>query len=176
VPYLIALAAASNVGSVATLTGNPQNMLVGSYSGVSSRAFLLAEAPVALVGLAAVFLAVWLTYHRRLPPALAPVGPDERLALHYPLMWKTGAVALVMLAGFLAGVPIALVAIAGAAYTLITRRVKPEKVYAEINWGLLVLFAGLFVVIGAVEDSGSPRISSPWRAGPTSTSRPSSSP
>jgi Na+/H+ antiporter NhaD/arsenite permease-like protein len=74
VPYLIALAAASNVGSVATLTGNPQNMLVGSYSGVSSRAFLLAEAPVALVGLAAVFLAVWLTYHRRLPPALAPVA------------------------------------------------------------------------------------------------------
>ena len=114
------------------------------------------------------------------PPAAAPRaragGPDERLALHYPLMWKTGAVALVMLAGFLAGVPIALVAIAGAAYTLITRRVKPEKVYAEINWGLLVLFAGLFVVIGAVEDSGSPRISSPWRAGPTSTSRPSSSP
>jgi Na+/H+ antiporter NhaD/arsenite permease-like protein len=52
VPYLIALATASNVGSVATLTGNPQNMLVGSFSGVSYRAFLLAEAPVAVVGLA----------------------------------------------------------------------------------------------------------------------------
>lgn len=154
VPYLIALATASNVGSVATLTGNPQNMLVGSYSGVSYRAFLLAEAPVAIVGLAAVFIAVWLTYRRRLPTALAPVGPDERLTLHYPLMWKTAAVVLVMLVAFLAGVPIALVAIAGAAYTLITRRVKPEKVYAEINWSLLVLFAGLFVVIGAVEDSG----------------------
>ncbi|HKZ08535.1 MAG TPA: anion transporter [Methylomirabilota bacterium] len=154
VPYLIALAAASNVGSVATLTGNPQNMLVGSYSGISYRAFLVAEAPVAIAGLAAVFLAVWLTYRRRLPPALVPVGPDERLALHYPLMWKTGVVVLVMLAAFLAGVPIALVALAGAAYTLITRRVKPEKVYAEINWSLLVLFAGLFVVIGAVEDSG----------------------
>jgi Na+/H+ antiporter NhaD/arsenite permease-like protein len=154
VPYLIALAAASNVGSVATLTGNPQNMLVGSYSGIGYRTFLLAEAPVAIVGLAAVFVAVWLTYRRRLPPALVPVGPDERLALHYPLMWKTGVVVLVMLAGFLAGVPIALVALAGAAYTLITRRVKPEKVYAEINWSLLVLFASLFVVIGAVEDSG----------------------
>ena len=154
VPYLIALATASNVGSVATLTGNPQNMLVGSYSEVSYRAFLAAESPVAIVGLAAVFVAVWLTYRSRLPAALAPLGPDERLALHYPLMWKTGAVVLVMLVAFLAGVPIALVAIAGAAYTLITRRVKPEKVYAEINWSLLVLFAGLFVVIGAVEDSG----------------------
>ena len=154
VPYLIALATASNVGSVATLTGNPQNMLVGSFSGVSYRAFLLAEAPVAAVGLAAVFVTVWLIYRRQLPDALAPVGRDERLALHYPLMWKTGAVVAVMLAAFLAGVPIALVAIAGAAYTLVTRRVKPEKVYAEINWSLLVLFAGLFVVIGAVEDSG----------------------
>src|SRR5207245_1021184 len=51
VPYLIALATAANVGSVATLTGNPQNMLIGSFSAISYRAFLLREAPVALVGL-----------------------------------------------------------------------------------------------------------------------------
>src|SRR4029077_16775077 len=52
VPYLIALAPAANVGSVATLTGNPQNMLVGSFSDISFRAFLLREAPVAVIGLA----------------------------------------------------------------------------------------------------------------------------
>jgi Na+/H+ antiporter NhaD/arsenite permease-like protein len=56
-----------------------------------------------------------------------------------------------MLLAFLAGVPIALVAIGGAAYTLLTRRVKPEKVYREIDWELLVLFIGLFVVVGGVE-------------------------
>ena len=66
-------------------------------------------------------------------------------------MWKTLAVVLVMLGAFLAGVPIAVVAIAGAAYTLLTRRVNPEKVYREIDWQLLVLFTGLFVVIGGVE-------------------------
>ena len=49
--------------------------------------------------------------------------------------------------------PIALVAVGGAAYTLLTRRVKPEKVYREIDWGLLVLFIGLFVVIGGVEET-----------------------
>jgi Na+/H+ antiporter NhaD/arsenite permease-like protein len=81
VPFLIALATASNVGSVATLTGNPQNMLVGSFSGVSYRGFLFAEAPVAVVGLAAVFLTVWLAYRRQLPAGLAPVDPGERLAL-----------------------------------------------------------------------------------------------
>src|SRR6266849_8195318 len=67
-PYLIALATAANVGSVATLTGNPQNMLVGSFSGISYRAFLLREAPVALIGLALVFGVIWLAYRRRLPP------------------------------------------------------------------------------------------------------------
>jgi Na+/H+ antiporter NhaD/arsenite permease-like protein len=153
-PYLIALATASNVGSVATLTGNPQNMLVGSFSGIGYRTFLLREGPVALVGLAVVFVAVWLVYRRRLPGTLGDRRPGERFPVHYPLMIKTSVVVLVMLAAFLAGVPIALVAIAGAAYTLLTRRVKPEKVYREINWQLLVLFTGLFVVIGGVEAAG----------------------
>jgi Na+/H+ antiporter NhaD/arsenite permease-like protein len=59
-----------------------------------------------------------------------------------------------MLVAFLAGVPIALVAIGGAAYCLLTRRVNPDKVYREIDWGLLVLFTGLFVVVGGIEATG----------------------
>ena len=153
-PYLIALATAANVGSVATLTGNPQNMLVGSFSGISYRAFLLREAPVAVVGLALVFAVIWLVYRRRLPPALPAEALDERGAVHHALMIKTMAAVAVMLVAFLAGVPIALVAIGGAAYCLLTRRVNPDKVYREIDWGLLVLFTGLFVVIGGLEASG----------------------
>ena len=143
VPYLIALATAANVGSVATLTGNPQNMLVGSFSGISYRAFLLREAPVAVIGLALVFGVIWLVYRRRLPDALPAEDLEDRFAVHYPLMIKTIAAVAVMLVAFLAGVPIAVVAIGGAAYTLLTRRVNPEKVYREIDWGLLVLFTGL---------------------------------
>jgi len=154
VPYLIALATAANVGSVATLTGNPQNMLVGSFSGISYRAFLLREAPVAVVGLALVFAVIWLVYRRRLPPALPAEALDERGAVHHALMIKTMAAVAVMLVAFLAEVPIALVAIGGAAYCLLTRRVNPDKVYREIDWGLLVLFTGLFVVIGGLEASG----------------------
>ncbi|HMB84965.1 MAG TPA: anion transporter [Methylomirabilota bacterium] len=154
VPYLIALATAANVGSVATLTGNPQNMLVGSFSGISYRAFLLREAPVALIGLALVFGVIWLAYRRRLPPALPAEALEERGAVHPALMIKTMAAVSVMLVAFLAGVPIALVAIGGAAYCLLTRRVNPDKVYREIDWGLLVLFTGLFVVIGGLEASG----------------------
>lgn len=157
VPYLIALATAANVGSVgsvATLTGNPQNMLVGSFSGIGYRAFLVREIPVAMVGLVVVFAVVRLCYRRELPLRLDLPELERKVPAHYPLMIKTLIVVLLMLVAFLAGVPIALVAIAGAAYTLLTRRVKPEKVYREIDWELLVLFSGLFVVIGGVEASG----------------------
>ncbi len=154
VPYLIALATAANVGSVATLTGNPQNMLVGSFSAISYRGFLAREAPIALVGLGCVLAVVWLVYRRQLPSAIATEGVEAPVAVHYPLMIKTVAAVAVMLVAFLAGVPIALVAIAGAAYTLLTRRVNPNKVYREIDWKLLVLFTGLFVLTGGAERAG----------------------
>src|SRR5258706_15761761 len=144
VPYLIALATAANVGSVATLTGNPQNMLVGSFSGISYRAFLLREAPVALIGLALVFGVIWLAYRRRLPPTLPAEALEERGAVHHALMIKTMAAGSVMLVAFLAGVPIALVAIGGAAHCLLTRRGKPDQGYRGVDWGVVRLFTGLF--------------------------------
>jgi Na+/H+ antiporter NhaD/arsenite permease-like protein len=129
-------------------------MLVGSFSGISYRTFLAREAPIAIVGLVCVFAVTALVYRRQLPNARLEITPDTRLAVHYPLMFKTINAILVMLVAFLAGVPIAIVAIAGAAWTLFTRRVNPEKVYREINWSLLVLFAGLFVVTAGLEHSG----------------------
>jgi Na+/H+ antiporter NhaD/arsenite permease-like protein len=151
----VALATAANVGSVATLTGNPQNMLVGSFSGIPYRTFLLYEAPVALLGLGIVLAVVWWV-HR---PALREAAFDAaelrtRFPVHYPLMTKTVLAVAAMLVAFLVGVPVALVAIAGAAATLLTRRVKPAKVYREINWELFVLFTGLFVLIGGIEAAG----------------------
>jgi Na+/H+ antiporter NhaD/arsenite permease-like protein len=152
-PYLLALATAANVGSVATLTGNPQNMLIGSFSGISYRAFLAREAPVALVGLVCVVGVLWLVYRRQLPVALPPVNLAANFPIHAALMTKTIVAVCVMLVAFFAGVPIALVAVGGAAVCLLTRRVKPEKVYREIDWHLLVLFIGLFVIIGGVEEA-----------------------
>jgi len=69
-----------------------------------------------------------------------------------------------MLLAFLAGVPIAIVAVAGAAATLVTRRVNPDKVYREVNWGLLVLFAGLFVITAGLEHSGATERLLGWAA------------
>src|SRR6266481_6417132 len=65
VPYLLAVAMASNVGSVATITGNPQNMLIGSFSGIHYRSFAAALAPVALAGLLVVMGLIALIYRRQ---------------------------------------------------------------------------------------------------------------
>src|SRR4029453_19008936 len=117
-PYLIGLATAANVGTVATLTGNPQNKLVGSFSDIGYRTFLLREAPVAVIGLALVFAVIWLVYRRHVPAVFPAVDLEERFAVHRALMTKTIVAVSVMLIAFLAGVPIALVAIAGAACCL----------------------------------------------------------
>jgi Na+/H+ antiporter NhaD/arsenite permease-like protein len=151
VPYLLALATAANVGSLATLTGNPQNMLIGSFSGIAYRAFLARQAPVAVIGLACVVGVLWLVYRRQLPPELPRVNLAADFPIHAALMTKTIVAVCVMLVAFFAGVPIALVAVGGAAVCLLTRRVNPAKAYREIDWQLLVLFTGLFVVIGGVE-------------------------
>lgn len=77
-----------------------------------------------------------------------------RYRVHRPLLIKSSVVSGLMLVLFFTGVPMSTVAIAAASYLLITRRVKPEKVYASVDWRLLVLFVGLFIVIEGVERSG----------------------
>jgi len=152
-PYLIALATASNVGSVATLTGNPQNMLIGAASGIHYAHFFAALFPVAAVGLVLDFLVIAAVYRRDLArPFPAPAHP--RVKVHGFLMLKGLAASAVMLAFFFAGANISIVALTAGAALLLTRRVKSEKVFVEINWNLLTLFAGLFVVVGAARSAG----------------------
>lgn len=153
-PYLLAVATASNIGSVATITGNPQNMLIGSFSGISYRDFLLHLGPVAVAGLLADWLILWLLCARtgrRAPvtevAAAAPTVDHSRLI-------KPAIVITFVLAGFVAGAPPALTAAVGAAVMLITRSREPRLVYDEVNWGLLVFFVGLFLIVGGAENAG----------------------
>jgi Na+/H+ antiporter NhaD/arsenite permease-like protein len=152
-PYLLALATASNIGSVATLTGNPQNMLVGVASGIPYSTFFLALAPVAAIGLFIDFVVIAVLYRKDMArPFPAPAHP--RVKVHAFLMAKGLAAAAAMLAFFFAGAHVSMVALTAGAALLLTRRVKPEKVFLEINWNLLTLFAGLFVVVGAARAAG----------------------
>ena len=152
-PYLLALATASNLGSVATPTGNPQNMLVGVASGIPYATFFRALAPVAAIGLVLDFVVIALVYRAEMArPFDAP--PHPRVKVHAFLMAKGLAASAAMIAFFFAGAHVSVVALTAGAALLLTRRVKPEKVFLEINWNLLTLFAGLFVVVGAARASG----------------------
>jgi Na+/H+ antiporter NhaD/arsenite permease-like protein len=151
VPYLLGVAMAANVGSVATITGNPQNMMIGSFSGIQYRAFAAALAPVAAVCLAVVAGIIVLVYRREFLHAPKLELEPRPVRVNRVLMWKSLAVSAVMVVLFFAGSPVPKIAVVAGALLLITRRVKPEKVYREIDWSLLVLFIGLFIVIAGVE-------------------------
>ncbi len=153
VPYLLAVAMASNIGSVATLTGNPQNMMIGAFSHIAYLRFIAALAPVAAVGLGLTILLIALVYRREFKSAPRVDVVKPRVRVNRVLLWKSLVAAAAMIVLFFAGWPISKVALVTGAVLLITRRVKPEKIYREIDWPLLVLFAGLFVVIAGVEKS-----------------------
>jgi Na+/H+ antiporter NhaD/arsenite permease-like protein len=152
IPYLVGLATASNVGSVATITGNPQNIIIGSLSQISYLRFAARLAPVAVVGLVMTYLVVSMIYRGALDEVSEGSSTEDLPAprVHPGLMIKSVAVALGTIGLFFAGVPIAPVAL-GAAAVLMLGRVRPEKVYRAIDWPLLVMFAGLFVVVRAFE-------------------------
>lgn len=154
-PYLVALVTAANVGSVATITGNPQNMLVGIASGMSFVHFTAALAPVAVGGLAVIWLVMIVVYRTEFAPAELSAGDVTLPPQEYrPLLRKAMLATGLMLVGFIVGAPIPLAALAAAAVLLISRRRDPEQSFEGIDWGLLVFFAALFVVTGAIETTG----------------------
>jgi Na+/H+ antiporter NhaD/arsenite permease-like protein len=151
VPYLLALAMAANVGSTATITGNPQNMIIGALSRIPYTDFAAVLAPVAIVGLVLVVLVTFAVARGEFIDGerLAAVPPPARL--HKPQMIKAALVTLGVVGLFFAGVPVAEAAILGAALLLVTRAIKARKVYREIDGALLLMFAGLFVVVAGAE-------------------------
>ena len=153
-PYLVALVTAANVGSIAAITGNPQNMLVGISSGIPFVEFTAALAPIGIAGLVIIWFVMIAVYRTEFAACILAHDPrlrgDEDLPLLRKAMFATG----LMLIALVAGAPIPLAALAAASLLLISRRREPERVFEEIDWGLLVFFASLFVVTGAIETSG----------------------
>ena len=155
IPYLVAVATASNIGSVATITGNPQNMLIGSLSGIPYLDFLAHLGPIAAAGLlvnwALIYCFALKGSNDRVPVANVLTAPEFQ---YETMRTKPVAVLVAVLIGFLVGVPPALIAAIGAALLLITRTVEPKRVYDEIDWGLLVFFVGLFIIVAGADRAG----------------------
>jgi Na+/H+ antiporter NhaD/arsenite permease-like protein len=153
VPYLLAIALASNIGSAATITGNPQNIMIGSFSAIPYGSFLAALAPVSLAGLVLTMLLVAATHRAEFWGRQKLAAEPRDIRVNKPLVRKSVAVTAAMVAAFFVVAPPAKVAIVAGALLLLTRRLKPERIYAEIDWSLLLLFAGLFIVVAGLEKS-----------------------
>jgi Na+/H+ antiporter NhaD/arsenite permease-like protein len=154
VPYLLGLAMGANAGSVMSVTGNPQNMLVGIWSGTTFGAFLVGMLPVAGGGLLITWLGLRWLYRKELatpfptPPEPGPVHLDR------PLVTKGLALFGIALGAWLAGGPLPLVAIAVGALMVAIAGKDPGEAIDRVEWSLLLFFASLFVVMRGFEQSG----------------------
>jgi Na+/H+ antiporter NhaD/arsenite permease-like protein len=180
IPHLIALATAANIGSTGTITGNPQNMIIGVQSHIPYLRFALHLMPVAMLGLIVDFCVIAVVYRKALkggagvrpgagernfqvgegehevrpysarPKPLPVADRIPRGRVYNRLLIKSVIVASIAVILFFAGFPIALVAI-GAASVLMLSRIKPGRIYHEVDWSLLLMFIGLFIVVHAFQ-------------------------
>jgi uncharacterized membrane protein (UPF0127 family) len=154
-PYLLALATSSNIGSVMTVTGNPQNMLIGIYSKIPYLSFLGALFPVALAGFVVCIAVIWFIYRKEMSTKALPSRPAiPRYQVKKALLVKALLVCAAVLVSFSLGQPYSLTAAAGAVALLLIGRVRTERILEGVDWTLLAFFAGLFVVMHGVEESG----------------------
>ncbi len=153
-PYLIALAGASNAGSAATVIGNPQNILIGEFGRLDFWAFLAACGPPAAFGLFTVFAVVGLVWRRQLRRS-----EDRHGAIEIPPIDRFGTgkavlATVALLAMFTTPLPHVTGVLIIAAALLISRRLATREILGLVDWHLLLLFAGLFVVTAAFAEAG----------------------
>ncbi|MBI4821315.1 MAG: anion transporter [Deltaproteobacteria bacterium] len=156
IPFLLGLACASNVGSAATLIGNPQNILIGQTLGLSFGRFLLDAGAPAVLGLGAIWGVIAWQYRGKWTKVGIP--PD----IHAPPFnrwqsFKAVGVSFVLIALFLfrGSLPRDGVALTCAGVLLLSRRMASREMLALVDWQLLVLFVGLFIVNRAFVGTGS---------------------
>lgn len=155
-PYLLALAMSSNLGSVATLVGNPQNMIIGHLSKLHFLHFSASLAPVALAGLLVQYAILRVGFRKVLGqvvicrPSTPPPPMDRRLLI------LTLAVLGLVFVGFVAGLNLAWTALAGGALLMVLAKRDTHQVLKLVDWNLLVFFAALFIVVEGLSLTGLP--------------------
>jgi Na+/H+ antiporter NhaD/arsenite permease-like protein len=155
IPYLIALATSANIGSTATIIGNPQNALIGIRSRIPFLSFSAKLWPVAAIGLVIDFLIIGYAYREEINGlCLKAPARIEPAVVHRWLMAVSLAAGCAMFVLLCLNYHPPSVAISLAAMVILAGSRKPRRALQEVDWTLLFLFAGLFVVMRGVEVSG----------------------
>ena len=156
VPFLVALAIASNIGAAATLVGNAQDMMIAQTAGLSFGPYLLwCITPVALA-LGAAYLIIWgMSRHHLVPAGPPPDDPPQAVQPYDRSHTIKGLVVLALvIALFFTSIPKELIALTAAGIHLASTKFKTEDLLALVDWPILVLFVSLFVVTGAFQFTG----------------------
>ena len=163
-PFLLGLAAASNAGSAATIIGNPQNILIATVGDIGFWKFFFVCAPAAAGALLVTYVVIARLWHVELSAGIRPTEPEAVNSDREQIIKGLAAVAILVF-WFSAGLPREVGALVVAALLLASRKVASRATLAEVDWHLLVLFACLFVVTGAVAASGAAGNIVAWLAG-----------
>jgi len=167
IPFLIAEILSSNIGSAMTITGNPQNMLIGINSGISYGHFLLFLLPVSITGIVLIIYFVKWYYpsvittrypekDKKTKPEIAAIE-NGTLYNYHSMRFSVPIFIFVIILFFLSrplNLSIPLIALIGASLILLLGRIKPSKVIRQVDWVLLLFFASLFIVVHGVEKAG----------------------
>ena len=156
VPFLVALAISSNIGAAATLIGNPQDMLIGQVAHLNFGRYMLWSSVPVLVAMGAAYGIIWLLSRKSLQPA-APV-PNEldcpSIPFNRPHTIKGLVILMVVIGLFFSRVPKEITALAAAGIHLASPKFRTDDLLRLVEWPILILFMGLFVVAGAFESAG----------------------
>jgi Na+/H+ antiporter NhaD/arsenite permease-like protein len=155
-PYLLALAMSANLGSVATLVGNPQNMIIGSMSHIRFVRFSASMLPVAMVGLAIQYLILRFGFRKLLNGVRIELPDAPPRPVNRGLLALTIGVLGLVFVGFLAGLNLPWTAMGGGALIMVLARRDTHEVLKLVDWHLLVFFAALFIVVEALNLTGLP--------------------
>ncbi len=155
VPFLLALACASNVGSAATLIGNPQNVLIGQALRLSFPGYLLEASVPVVLGLGAIWLVIFLQFRGRFERETTVPKVDAPAFSRWQSLKGLGVtLGLMVCFLFIQRLPREGVALVAAGVLLMSRRMASREMMALVDWQLLVLFVGLFIVNDAFRHTG----------------------
>jgi len=156
VPFLIALAIASNIGAAATFVGNPQDMMIAQIAGLGFGRYMLWCGVPVLFALSCAYAIIWMLSRHHLAATLkAPSSPAVTQPPFNRFHTLKGLIILGIVIGlFFSPLPKALVALTAAAIHLASPKFRTQDLLKLVDWPILVLFMGLFVVTGAFQASG----------------------
>jgi len=161
IPFLIGLAVSSNIGSAATIIGNPQNMLLGQMGNLDFAGFFFFCVVPSLVSLAAAYFIIYFLYRDKFQQQIKVEAQESRRSWpdynRHQARKGVGVVVLLLIL-FFTPLPRELSALAVAGILLCSRSMRTRSILGLIDWHLITLFCGLFVVIAGIERSGLPTL------------------